>query len=303
MSKVKSTKRKKNDGTRAFFPIAVWTVIALWVVIFFLMFGWAFLQANKTGVNFFMDRLGFPDKKYGGWELENWGMAFTTMKIRISATGKYAYFPQMLGNTLVYVIGYGFVSVLGPMLTSYVYAKYSKRVRWTRIAWWLTLVGIYVPLSASLAASMSLAMQLGIYDKLYLFWIASFGGFGGCFLTYYAIWKGLSWDYAEAAFIDGAGHFTVFAKIMFPMTTTIFGVLFLTNVISLWADYQTPMIYLPSSPTLAYGVFSFQTSVENGVTIPIKIASLIAVAIPMFTLFMIFKEKMMGSLTIGGLKG
>ena len=103
--------------------------------------------------------------------------------------------------------------------------------------------------------------------------------------------------------MDGAGHLTVLLKIMFPMTVTIFGVLFLTNIITLWADYQTPMVFLPSHPTLAYGVFSFQNSVEAGSSVPIKIASLIAVAIPMFVLFMIFKEKMMGSLTMGGLKG
>ena len=150
---------------------------------------------------------------------------------------------------------------------------------------------------------MTLAMKLGIYDNIFLFSLASFGGFGSNFLIYYAIWKGLSWDYAEAAFMDGAGHFTVLIKIMFPMTVTIFGVLFLTNVIALWADYQTPMVFLPSYPTLAYGVFSFQNSVEAGASVPIKIASLIAVATPMFVLFMIFKDKMMGSLTMGGLKG
>ena len=189
------------------------------------------------------------------------------------------------------------------MLTSYVYTKYAKRVRWAKIAWLLTLISIYVPISASLAASMTLAMKLGIYDNIFLFSLASFGGFGSNFLIYYAIWKGLSWDYAEAAFMDGAGHFTVLIKIMFPMTVTIFGVLFLTNVIALWADYQTPMVFLPSYPTLAYGVFSFQNSVEAGASVPIKIASLIAVATPMFVLFMIFKDKMMGSLTMGGLKG
>ena len=123
-------------------------------------------------------------------------------------------------------------------------------------------------------------------------------------MIYYAIWKGLSWEYAEAAFIDGASDFSVFIKIMFPMTTTVFGVLFVTQVITLWSDYQTPMVFLPSFPTLAYGVYTFQSNVESGASaVPIKIASLIAVAIPMFALFMAFKNKMMGSLTLGGLKG
>ena len=88
------------------------------------------------------------------------------------------------------------------------------------------------------------------------------------------------------------------------MTITVFGVLFLTQVIALWANYSTPMLFLPSYPTLAYGVFAFQQTNESGASmVPIKLAALIAVALPIFTLFMIFKEKMMGSLTMGGLKG
>lgn len=302
MKNKRNTGTKKSDERRAFFPIAVWSVMLIWVILFFVMYIWAFSAANKTIINFFMDSVWFPKKEFGGWEWGNWLQVFTDMKIRVSS-GEWVYFPTMLMNTLVYVIGYGFVSVLGPMFTSYIYAKYAKRVRWAKIAWVLTLISIYVPISASLAASISLAMQLGIYDHLILFALASFGGFGNNFLIYYAIWKSLSWEYAEAAFMDGAGHLTVLLKIMFPMTVTIFGVLFLTNIIALWADYQTPMVFLPSHPTLAYGVFSFQNSVEAGSSVPIKIASLIAVAIPMFVLFMIFKEKMMGSLTMGGLKG
>ena len=298
----RSSGMRKIKGSKSFFPIAIWSLILLWVIVFIFMFIWTFIAANKSLVNFFMDSVWLPKKEYGGWQWKNWGLAFSQMKIRISS-GRWVYFPEMLFNTLVYVIGYGFVSVLGPMLTSYVYAKYAKRVRWAKIAWLLTLVTMYVPISASLAASITLAMKLNIYDNLVLFALASFGGFGSNFLIYYAIWKGLSWEYAEAAFMDGAGHFTVLIKIMFPMTVTIFGVLFLTNVIALWADYQTPMVFLPSHPTLAYGVFSFQSSVDAGSSVPIKIASLLAVAAPMFVLFLIFKDKMMGSLTMGGLKG
>ena len=302
MRKKNNDRINKSDERKAVFPVAVWSVMLIWVSVFFVMYVWAFSAANKSIINFFMDSVWLPQKEFGGWQWKNWLQVFTDMKIRISS-GEWVYFSRMLLNTLIYVIGYGFVSVLGPMLTSYVYTKYAKRVRWAKIAWLLTLISIYVPISASLAASMTLAMKLGIYDNIFLFSLASFGGFGHNFLIYYAIWKGLSWDYAEAAFMDGAGHFTVLIKIMFPMTVTIFGVLFLTNVIALWADYQTPMVFLPSYPTLAYGVFSFQNSVEAGASVPIKIASLIAVATPMFVLFMIFKDKMMGSLTMGGLKG
>lgn len=294
--------KASNDNHKAAFPMIIWGVMALWTLLFIVMFAWAIVQSNKSIINFFMDAVGLPAKEYGGWQFGNWTKVFSDLKVRINS-GRWVYFTELVYNTLFYIFVYAFVRIAGPTITSYVYAKYSKRVKFTKIAWWLMLVGTYVPISASLAASLNLAMNLRIYDNLYLFSIASFGGFGGGFLIYYAVWKGLSWDYAEAAFIDGAGHAGVFFKIMFPMTTTIFGVLFLTNMIALYADYYTPMVFLPSYPTLSYAVFLFQSSVESGVSIPIKIASLIVVALPMLVIFLVFKDKMMGSLTVGGLKG
>lgn len=93
--------------------------------------------------------------------------------------------------------------------------------------------------------------------------------------------------------------------IMWPMTRTIFAVLFIQQFITLWNDYMTPIIYLPSYPNLSYGAYQFQFSVAdvNIATPPIQIAGLLMLAVPVFVLFMVFRNKLMGSLTLGGLKG
>lgn len=316
-------KRKINQRTKAVFPILIWSVITLWCAIFLFMVAWGLMTSFKSAAGFeensywllpwqtHVQKVGIPGLPALDYWQDNW--AFDNyIKVLSKDTfwvldryGKQVYFLEMLFNTLYYVIVYGFAAIIGPMLCSYIYAKYHQRVRWVNIAWILVLVNMYVPLSASLAASLKLAMQLRIYDNLYLFMLTFIGGFDSNFLIYYAIWKGLSWEYAEAAFMDGASHWTVLVKVMFPMTLTVFWVLFVSRIIALWADYQTAMVFLPSYPTLAYGVYSFQfNSTEADKTgTPIRLAALYAVALPMFALFMIFKEKMMGSLTMGGLKG
>lgn len=295
---------KKNSlkNNLSVFTVSVWVVICLWAVIFLFMLGWGIVQSFKDVAGFWFDPVGFPKKEYGGWKFSNYTMLW--QKFRVKTSAGWVYLPEMLMNTLIYCIFYGFLSLIGPIVTSYIYTKYSKRVKWAKIVWVLVLINMYVPLSASLSASIELSMRLGYYNNIWLFAICSLYGFGGCFLIYYAVWKGLSWDYAEAAFIDGAGHFRVFISIMLPMTGTVFGVLFITAVIGNWSDYTTPMIYLPSYPTLALGVFRLQTSVEPGMTgVPVKLAGLLVCALPMFILFMAFREKIMTSLTIGGLKG
>lgn len=293
--------KKWAKRNKSFFAISVWTVVLIWCILFFVLLGWGILSSVKDLGFYWMDRVGIPTRAQD-WAFDNYTIAFKSMKIKTS--DGWVFFPEMLFNSLVYITLYGVLNVVSPMLCSYVYAKYGKRVKWVKLLWGIVLVNLYVPLSSSLAASLNFAMQLGIYDNLFLFSTSALNGFGGNFLIYYAIWKGVSWEFAEAAFIDGASDFKVLIKIMFPMTITVFGVLFLTQVIALWANYATPMLFLPSYPTLAYGVFAFQQTNESGASmVPIKLAALIAVALPIFTLFMIFKEKMMGSLTMGGLKG
>lgn len=297
-----NTTKFTKKRMRAVFPICIQSLLVLWSAIFLFLLGWGVIQSLKDPVGFYMNPMSLPMEEYGGIKFGNYKMAFEKMRIRTA--GKWVLFPEMLFNSLVYCIGYSFVGLVSPMLCSYIYAKYSKKVPWVKVVWILLLVNMYVPLSASLAASLNLVMSLGLYDKIWLFWLSSCNGFGGSFLIYYATWKSVSWEYAEAALIDGASDWTVLWRVMFPMTRTVFLVLYLTAIIAHWVDYTTPMVYLPSTPTLAYGVFAFQSNTESGASsMPIKLASLIAVAIPMFTLFLIFRDKMMGSLTVGGLKG
>ena len=285
------------------FPILVWTLTLLWCVIFLSMFFWGFIQSFKDPVNFWFDAVGFPKSEYGGWRFDNYLVAFKNVKIYVRS-GRWVYIPEMMYNTLFYCLVYGAVAVIGPMMTSYVYAKYSKRCPWVRLVWVIILINLYVPINASLGAQIRMAMQFGYYDNMYYLLITACSGFNANFLIYYATWKGLSWDFAEAAMIDGAGPWKIFFKIMLPMTGNIFLVLFVSQIIAYWSDYQTPMVFLPSHPTLAYGVYNFQQSFEAGASEPpVKLAALITVAVPVFVLFMIFRTKMMSSLTVGGLKG
>lgn len=298
--KLTRIQRKRN---RQLFPLFMTVFLMLWCLIFLFFFAWGVMTAFKSSDNYIFDSLGFPNKEDGGWNFSNFIIAFRQMGKGLVA-GRDVSILELLYNTVFYCVVYGLCGVIFPMITSYIYAKYSKRVRWTKFIWIIVLLNMYVPISASMATVLLMTMRLGIYDNIYFFVVTSMGGFGGCFLIYYATWKSLSWEYAEAAFIDGAGHFKVFIKIMLPMTMTIFTVLFTTQVIGLWHQYESLLIYLPSYPTFAVGIFNF--SHRNGMGYsapPIKMASLISLAIPMMIVFILMKNKMMGSLTIGGLKG
>ena len=63
------------------------------------------------------------------------------------------------------------------------------------------------------------------------------------------------------------------------------------------------MLFLEKNPVLAWGLFEFFKSYEQELSTPtVKIAGGIIVLLPLLVLFMVFKKKLMGNLTEGGIK-
>lgn len=95
----------------------------------------------------------------------------------------------------------------------------------------------------------------------------------------------------------------IFLQMMLPLVRTTFLLIFLLQFIGLWNDYQTPLLYLPNNPTIAQGLYSFNFSTSNEYsTVPAKVAGAMFVLLPILIVFMIFKNKLMSSLTLGGEK-
>ena len=88
------------------------------------------------------------------------------------------------------------------------------------------------------------------------------------------------------------------------MAGKIAGTIMLIQFISHWNDYNVPLLYLPTKPTLAYGVFHMVIINSSGPLskVPIKVAGCMVLAIPILIIFIILKDKLMGNISLGGLK-
>ncbi|MCR4939932.1 MAG: sugar ABC transporter permease [Treponemataceae bacterium] len=99
----------------------------------------------------------------------------------------------------------------------------------------------------------------------------------------------------EAARIDGAGHFRIFATIILPIARPIITFLGITSFTGPWMDYIFPKMVLrsPEKQTLALGLFSFVTDKKNEFT-TFAAGSLI-VAIPFVIFFMLTQKTLITS--------
>ena len=110
--------------------------------------------------------------------------------------------------------------------------------------------------------------------------------------------------YAEAAKIDGANNYQVLFKVSIPLVKSLFGTILLINFIAYWNDYQTPLIYLPNKPTVAFGMLKLSQTIDNFYsTTPMRMTGSVLLMTPILALFLIFHKRMLGDLNVGGLKG
>lgn len=237
-----------------------------------------------------------PDK----WLFKNWSSVFSEMQI-IDSNGEYVYFPEMLLNSIWYSLVLTFGGLIASSMTAYCLAKYRFKLR--GFFYGIAIVTLTIPIIGSTGAMFKLTYDLGIYNTPLYPILTSLGGFGFNFLVLYGFFKNISWNYAEAVFVDGGGHFTAFFKIMLPQIIPALTTLGIIAFIGAWNDYMTPLLFLGDYPTIASGIYNVQVHLKRSGNYPQYFAGLGISIIPILILFIIFSDKLMKNLSVGGLKG
>ncbi len=204
--------------------------------------------------------------------------------------------------SLEYAVGCAFVGTFFKCVTAYVVSKFDLRLN--KIIYGTVIVTMMIPIVGSAASELTLMQRLGLYDTMFGAWLQKSTFLGLYFLVFFDSFRALPKDYTEAATLDGAGEFTIFFKIMFPLVKTTFIMVFLLLFIEYWNDYQTPLLFMPTHPTLMFAIQQLSGSGKEVLsTTPMRMACCVIVVIPLTILFVAFSDKIMGNLTVGGVKG
>ena len=296
-------KNGTNKNSLVFTTVAL-VVLGIFALVIIGPIVWGIINSFKTEMNYAYYPVGFPSERMGGWQFNNYYIAYKILLVQIETAdgnSRNVYALELIMNALIYASMATLVSVFSYAITSYCACKYS--CSYTKFLYSLVIVVITLPIVGNLASEIQVAKAVGVYDSLLGISIMKGGFFGMYFLIFYASFKGVPDAYSEAAEIDGAGHWTIFFRIVLPMVLpTVCAVAFL-SFIGYWNEYYTPMIYLPSHPTIAYGLFLFDGNPIKYNTIPVRLSASFLIAIPALILCVAFRKKLIGTMTMGGLKG
>ena len=294
--------KKNNRVSRRMdaFQIILYVIVAVYCLsmVYVLLFG--LMNSLKDATDFeWLNPFGFPHKEFG-WKFDNYSKVLKEFKVSsMSMGGEEVGFMGMFVNSLLYAVFMSLFSMATQIMVAYAIAKYDFRLK--PLLYGVAVIVMLLPIIGSLASEVQMADTFNFRNNLLGICLMKCKYAGLYFLVFYATFRSVSWTYAEAAQIDGAGHLKIFIEIMLPLIkSTVFAV-FILLFIEFWNDYYTPMIFLPQSPTMSYGLFVFQT--DNRASQPIQLAACLLTCLPILVLFVVFKNKIMGNVTMGGLKG
>lgn len=296
----KYTLKKSNQIVSNIILGVIFAVLIVLALSMILPIVWLIWTSFKSTAVFAFDPI-FPPEN---WRYKNYLELFENFKVRAVRPTEiliYGYF-DMMGTSLFIAIVSAVVGVFLPAITAYIVSKYDfpgKSVIYTT-----AIIVMIIPIVGAMPSRMSVLKFLGIYNNLVPYLLLTPGPFGFNFLLLYGAFKGISWDYAEAAFIDGASHLRVMATIMFPMMMPTFATLFVMGFIGSWNDYMTIITWLPSYPNLASGMYTFQSEASRyGLGKPVIMAGFVVVMIPTVVLYFCTQKLIMSNMRVGGLKG
>ena len=205
------------------------------------------------------------------------------------------FFANSLKVTLLSVTG----EVLTSALAAYAFAKIKFKGR--EVMFLIYLSTLAFPGQMMLIPRYGLFKAFGIYNThLALILPGMFTAFGTFMLRQF--FMSIPDELCESAKIDGAGHFTIFSKIVVPLAIPAFSALIIFQFVGSWNDYEAPLVYIRSKElaTIPLGLNFFRD--ENSASYGAIMAASVCSLIPIFAVFLAFQKQFVAGIATSGLK-
>ena len=297
----KTKMKRKNFSVSNAILFAVLTIYSLSLLVLLL---WGASTSVKTFDDFYYNPIWLPSGAPSEWAWDNYTYVFQKFSVRTRDSMGRIVMVNIWGqavNTILYTIVGSFLTTIACCVMSYCAAKYNYF--FSKILYAIVLMVMVIPIVGNTPSMLLLLKNTNLYDTWLGMFLMKFNFLGLYFLVFFGIFEGISREYTEAATIDGANEYQIFFMIMLPLVKTTFFTVFLIHFIDYWNDYTMALMYMPSHPTLAFGVYYMGISNEPGMAYaPTKMVACMILALPLSTIFVIFRNKLLGNIMAGGVK-
>jgi N-acetylglucosamine transport system permease protein len=263
--------------------------LLIWALLTTLPLLWVVLSSFKDDNEILTDPWGLPS----ALRFENWERAWTEAHI-----GRYFL------NSLVVVSGSLTLTMFFGATAAYVFARYDFRFK--QVVYYLFVGGMMFPVFLALVPLFFVVRNAGLFNTwrgLILVYAAYSLPFTVFFLT--AFFRTLPQTVAEAALMDGCGHFRLFFRVMLPMAKPGLISVAIFNFLGQWNQFILPQVLMPNDESryvLAQGLSALAVSQGYEGDFSGLFAGLTLAMLPVLAVYIAFQRQIQSGLTAGQLK-
>lgn len=209
-------------------------------------------------------------------------------------------FPTYTWNSVKVTAITTIVQLVTASTGAYVFSKIKWKGR--DALFMLYVMSMMIPSQAVTVPQFIIVRNLGLFDThLAIILLGAFTAVGTFLIRQYML--SIPDTYNEAARIDGAREWTIFGRIILPMTKPVLITQAIFSFRYFWNDFYTPLLYIitPGLKTLPLGMTDFTT--EQYVYYGPQMAAALISIIPVLIIFLIGQKYFIQGVSAAGIKG
>ncbi|WP_433584926.1 carbohydrate ABC transporter permease [Microbacterium hydrocarbonoxydans] len=207
-------------------------------------------------------------------------------------------FGRYIGNSLVVTISTVAVTLLVALGAAF--AVVRNRSRWSSRVFRLFLLGIAIPIQATIIPVYYLIVQLGLYDTPWALILPSVAfAIPLSVLILSTFLRDIPGELFESMTVDGAGELRILWSLVIPMTKPALVTVGVYNALSVWNGFLFPLVLTQSAETrvLPLSLWSYQG--EFTMNVPAVLAAVVLSALPILAAYIVGRRQLVSGLTAG----
>ncbi|KND25239.1 carbohydrate ABC transporter permease [Streptomyces acidiscabies] len=208
-------------------------------------------------------------------------------------------FVGYLRNSVVVTVGAVVPAVAVSFMAAYAIVR-GWRMRFLRVVNGLFLMGLAIPLQATVIPIYLIIIKLQLYDSLLALILPSIAfAIPLSVLILANFIRDVPKELFDSMRVDGATEWGTLWRLAAPLTRPAILTVTIFNALTIWNGFLLPLILTqsPSRRTLPLALWTFQG--EYGVNVPALLAAVVLTTLPLIILYVFGRRQLLSGLTAG----
>ncbi len=207
-------------------------------------------------------------------------------------------FGLYFANTAFVTIFSVLLIVIVSLFAAYAISKIHNR--FTQTVFSLFLLGLAIPLQATIVPIYAMITNLHLYDTLFALILPNVAfGIPLSVLVLVTYIRDIPKELHESMLLDGAGHFQILRKLVVPLSRPALITVVIYETIQVWNGFLFPLVLTQSASVrvLPLALWSYQGQFTTNV--PAILAAVLLSATPIILLYIFGRRQLLGGLVAG----